>query len=1477
MLYFSEEMLALNRGLTQLTTASGWCLTAADEEALARYRGSLGRCTTYLSAKDLRRLDVALEIAYQAHNGQKRRSGEPYVEHPISVATVLAHLRMDGDTLVAGLLHDTVEDTRLSFGDIEACFGPSVRRIVEGETKVSKLQQRAESMLESNGNEGSGTDSTFSGDDSMDGRTSISSGSSTVEQEVPSMQPLFTAADAQTENLRSMLIAMSEDWRVLIVKLADRLHNMRTLYAMPAEKQRRIALETLQVFAPLAHRLGVWTIKEELEDRAFAILDPPAFRAIERALRDRRREMRGLRTNCQRLQLQLQTAPVLENELKWVRVKVRTKGVYNVWRNLQRKRRFQQGGGISPRDTSDKGQYGIRSGIGAEGNRVISDVDLIHGLCSRNEGNSTETHSVLDVTAADVADAITLQVVFELQAQGDDRDSQGNGSSDSSGSGSGTGFGSANRRRLETATEEFFTSTSGRRDAMSNFEASTNLDPLSIPLNPLLSDPDSLPPSYDDLTYALTGRRESELFVDENEEEMAAAAAAAAMLETSFKEGPVAELDSSGRFSSDEFFDYEEGEEEEQGRFKSALMQYLLDNETAFGNEFPTVAGKGEQYDPLEEFDDRGEVETPFYTIYGNRKTENVATSQEERGFSVPRELSGRGESSNMMSSDYEDDIYDDLYSDPRDVDMDPFAKREQLGLRSTVEEELWCYAVQEAIHDLYPPVSPNPRVKDYIAFPKSNGYRGLHSMVVVPGCVVQSSESRGSPSSIEASPGGDCAIEVQLRTSSMEATALFGMAATWRAAEKKSRYHRRRHTPDRKEVSDDIDSRYQESTLGEDDAFRVGSDGSGGANEDFGLPWLRDLPAVGLTPPSHLPTGPADDEDYESVNSFMEGDNEGRRQSSMGASELENAENPYDSGVLRDEFAKAVLRRISSDRRFVFTPYGTILNLPRNATVRNAVSELLLRDGYSPWFTTDVEAASTDTLRADEARGEQSRIVGPRDKASIPHTISGAFSSSGYIFAANKVGDRDASAASLRIIATKVNGRVAAMNHPLRDGDIVSMVTVPVSSTDPSLSVVSADAFAQNEGSILEEENHIVSRDSGVEGGNEVLSVGLVGFQDDDDNGDDGDGEANDNTIDDAELEQRSVTRPEEQWASTWQKEKNQAFQGSVATLNSAMALNFNLNDAILPPNSARAIRPIEFLREVERKHGNIAMVLVTWWLADRSARPFMEAAHRFWARLGMVLADISGAHFDPVSDYYEANRYSAPLPSFSVAKLGNLVKMEVTPEAMSSLWAIQEDAGEVLTSSTFGLLEGRQWITEAAFQVTEEISRTSASHSPAIEGLEVLALISIIEAGAQLVRTYQLLRRDNSGYSRPWRHPLAQTNLDLEYLNSDGSSGEGNDIMDENWEDINAGQSTPLDIFAKDIASFKPLSKPTSSAVSLRKQPRVELQNVDPMGWLRVTPETFEALRERELRSGRVAILGALAIVILSSVSGESLLQGF
>ncbi len=188
----------------------------------------------------------AIERAYQmadaAHAGVNRKSGEPYITHPVAVARILADLGMDTDTIVAGLLHDTVEDTSVTFEDIERAFGTDVRRIVEGETKVSKLTK------------------------------------------------LGNLEDEQSENLRQMLIAMTGDIRIIVVKLADRLHNMRTLGSMPPHKQRRIARETLEIFAPLAHRLGIGHIKWELEDLAFQYLDPDAYEALARRLRTRQEE-----------------------------------------------------------------------------------------------------------------------------------------------------------------------------------------------------------------------------------------------------------------------------------------------------------------------------------------------------------------------------------------------------------------------------------------------------------------------------------------------------------------------------------------------------------------------------------------------------------------------------------------------------------------------------------------------------------------------------------------------------------------------------------------------------------------------------------------------------------------------------------------------------------------------------------------------------------------------------------------------------------------------------------------------------------------------------------------------------------------------------------------------------------------------------------------------------------------------------------
>ncbi|KAL2621760.1 hypothetical protein R1flu_001965 [Riccia fluitans] len=183
---------------------------------------------SYLSASHLSKVKEALQLAFEAHDGQKRRSGEPFVIHPVAVASILGELEMDWETIAAGLLHDTVEDTEhVTFERIEEQFGTVVRRIVEGETKVSKLGK-------------------------MQCQNSPAS-----------------SRDVKADDLRQMFLAMTEEVRVIVVKLADRLHNMRTLSHMPPHKQKYIAEETLQVFAPLAKLLGMYRIKSELEDLSF--------------------------------------------------------------------------------------------------------------------------------------------------------------------------------------------------------------------------------------------------------------------------------------------------------------------------------------------------------------------------------------------------------------------------------------------------------------------------------------------------------------------------------------------------------------------------------------------------------------------------------------------------------------------------------------------------------------------------------------------------------------------------------------------------------------------------------------------------------------------------------------------------------------------------------------------------------------------------------------------------------------------------------------------------------------------------------------------------------------------------------------------------------------------------------------------------------------------------------------------------------
>ena len=191
---------------------------------------------TYLPPDDIERVREAYEVAEQAHRGQKRMTGEPYITHPVAAAGILAGLHMDWQTLCAALLHDVIEDTPTAKDDIAARFGRDVAEIVDGVSKLDKVQFKSK-------------------------------------------------AEAQAESFRKMILAMVRDIRVIMVKLADRTHNMRSLGVMPAPKRRRIARETLEIYAPIANRLGINSVRLELEDLGFQALYPKRYRVIERELK----------------------------------------------------------------------------------------------------------------------------------------------------------------------------------------------------------------------------------------------------------------------------------------------------------------------------------------------------------------------------------------------------------------------------------------------------------------------------------------------------------------------------------------------------------------------------------------------------------------------------------------------------------------------------------------------------------------------------------------------------------------------------------------------------------------------------------------------------------------------------------------------------------------------------------------------------------------------------------------------------------------------------------------------------------------------------------------------------------------------------------------------------------------------------------------------------------------------------------------
>lgn len=242
----------------------------------------LCRKLSYFNAKSIEAVKRAYLIASKAHKGQTRNNGKPYISHPVAVANIIAGLKLDPDTIIACLLHDTVEDTPITKADIQSVFGYSVADLVDGVTKLAKIN-------------------------------------------------FDTTAEAQAENFRKMVMAMAKDIRVIIIKLADRLHNMRTLASLPAKKRQRIARETLEIFAPVARRLGMREFYIELEDLAFSAIYPWRYEVFKRRLEKTRKEReKTLGRISKTLKSGLQ-----QYHIPFIQVTGREKHLYSIYRKIK--------------------------------------------------------------------------------------------------------------------------------------------------------------------------------------------------------------------------------------------------------------------------------------------------------------------------------------------------------------------------------------------------------------------------------------------------------------------------------------------------------------------------------------------------------------------------------------------------------------------------------------------------------------------------------------------------------------------------------------------------------------------------------------------------------------------------------------------------------------------------------------------------------------------------------------------------------------------------------------------------------------------------------------------------------------------------------------------------------------------------------------------------------------------------------------
>ncbi len=247
------------------------------------FEGLQHKVSAYLPKKEVDYVRAAYILARDAHDGQTRSSGDPYITHPVAVAGILADMRLDHETIMAALLHDVIEDTDYSKEDLSLAFGETVAELVEGVSKLDKLK--------------------FS-----------------------------SKQEAQAENFRKMLMAMVQDIRVILIKLSDRTHNMRTLGALRPDKRRRIALETLEIYSPLAHRLGIHDIKNELEDLGFEAMYPMRHRALKSAVA----KARGNRQEIMERTKQDLTSKLKDYDIAG-RVLGREKHLYSIYRKMRNK------------------------------------------------------------------------------------------------------------------------------------------------------------------------------------------------------------------------------------------------------------------------------------------------------------------------------------------------------------------------------------------------------------------------------------------------------------------------------------------------------------------------------------------------------------------------------------------------------------------------------------------------------------------------------------------------------------------------------------------------------------------------------------------------------------------------------------------------------------------------------------------------------------------------------------------------------------------------------------------------------------------------------------------------------------------------------------------------------------------------------------------------------------------------------------